>query len=441
MEKREGIHFYINISNLDDVSEAEEKASGEVRHTIHALDTFFSSIEAYGKRHYHESFVVEKITGSRLHMYVVDDDVAASFEIVSAVSQYAYKLTGFLCDEVSKYKSLLPFQIQVGACYGRFYEFEFKRDNADELTTIGYAANFAAKLQNMADVMHIRLSENIYDALEPDQKKTFSKIQTTAYKKYEQDCCYESLLSQLVVKYNFQRDLERASQIALQVDLKEMNFRDATQPISFRTISRTELKKLNGIPFFADVRGFTSKFDADDTNLDEMAQKTQSILTTMCDVVERCKGIHVQFQGDREMALFHDYPSYSCASDAVIAGLRIIDGVKTFHVSVGVGQSCGRLFAAKIGARGQKDIILIGRTVNDADRNEDELALENQLVISEQIYRKLKAENIGLSELFNKLDEHTYFAEVGYQDYLARQEKRQLQKDNKNKTYNGAWRE
>ena len=80
MEKREGIHFYINISNLDDVSEAEEKNSGEVRHTIHALDTFFSSIEAYGKRHYHDSFVVEKITGSRLHMYVVDDDIAESGE-------------------------------------------------------------------------------------------------------------------------------------------------------------------------------------------------------------------------------------------------------------------------------------------------------------------------------------------------------------------------
>ena len=45
MEKKTGIHFYINIINLDDVTEAEEKNTGEVRHTIHALDTYFSAID------------------------------------------------------------------------------------------------------------------------------------------------------------------------------------------------------------------------------------------------------------------------------------------------------------------------------------------------------------------------------------------------------------
>jgi len=113
------------------------------------------------------------------------------------------------------------------------------------------------------------------------------------------------------------------------------------------------------IPLFADVRGFTAQFDAEDSNLEEMAVKTQNILTTMYDIVENCHGTHVQFQGDREMAVFHDYPSYSCAVDAVIAGLRIIDGVKNYQVSVGVGQAYGKLFAAKIGARGEKDSILL----------------------------------------------------------------------------------
>ena len=68
LEKKTGIHFYINIINLDDVTEVEEKNTGEVRHTIHALDTYFSAIETYGKKHYYQSFIVEKITGSRLHI-------------------------------------------------------------------------------------------------------------------------------------------------------------------------------------------------------------------------------------------------------------------------------------------------------------------------------------------------------------------------------------
>ena len=155
MIRKKGIHFYINIVNLNDVVETEEAHSGEVKHAVHELDTFFSSIEAYGKRHYPEVFVIEKITGSRLHMYVESECIPAAFEIVSSVSQYAYKLTTHLSEHIAKYKTLLPFRIQIGACFGSFYEFEFKRENADELTTIGYAANFAAKLQGLAQPMRI----------------------------------------------------------------------------------------------------------------------------------------------------------------------------------------------------------------------------------------------------------------------------------------------
>lgn len=440
MEKRTGIQFYINIINLNDVSEAEENATSEVRHTIHALDTFFSAIEAYGNRHYHDSFVVEKITGTRLHMYVINDDIAKSFEIVSAVSQYAFQLTGFLRDEIPKYKTLIPFQIHVGACYGHFYEFEFRREKADEMTTIGYAANFAAKLQIIAPSMHICISENLFNAIDSEQKKSFTKVESSSFEKYEQKYCYRSSLSCLIQKYNFQRDLRRAGEIASRVNLQEMVFRDASQPLSYDRLSITECKKLNGIPFFADVRDFTSQFDADDSNLKEMAQKTQCILTTMYDTVEKCHGLHVQFQGDREFALFHDYQDYCCTTDAVMAGLRIIDEVKSFEVNVGVGQSFGRLFAAKIGVRGGKDNVLIGRTVNEADRNEDKIARKNQLVISSAVYQKLRTETPAMAELFQRVDSQTYYTELGYNAFITRQAQQQLQQDNKQKNYNGAWR-
>ena len=47
MERKQGIHFYINIKNFNRLV-TEEEASGGVNHSIHALDTFFSSIERYG---------------------------------------------------------------------------------------------------------------------------------------------------------------------------------------------------------------------------------------------------------------------------------------------------------------------------------------------------------------------------------------------------------
>lgn len=45
MQKKTGVHFYINIANFDDVAEKEEAATQEVKHSIHELDTFFSSVD------------------------------------------------------------------------------------------------------------------------------------------------------------------------------------------------------------------------------------------------------------------------------------------------------------------------------------------------------------------------------------------------------------
>lgn len=73
MQKFEGIHFYVNVANFNEVVIDEESKNGKVNHSIHALDTFFSGIESFGKKKFPEKYVIEKITGARLHMYVVDD--------------------------------------------------------------------------------------------------------------------------------------------------------------------------------------------------------------------------------------------------------------------------------------------------------------------------------------------------------------------------------
>lgn len=440
MKKNNGIHFYINLRNLDDVIENEELRTGEIKHSVLALDTFFSSVELYGKKHYSKELVIEKITGSRLHMYVVSDDIVRCFEVVSAVAQYSQKLVYYMSQNISKYKTLIRFQLQVGACHGNFYEFTFNEGKPDaELTTIGYACNYAAKLQAVSAIGHIAISESIYDNLTGDQKKAFERIDSDLVKKYEQDYYYDAKISDLVSRFCFEKDLEKAREIASRVNLQDVNFRGAIKAVSFETLSKTEGKKIQGIPFFADVRGFTSQFDSDDANLEEMAVKTQNILTSMHQVILERKGIHVQFQGDREMALFHDYGEYRCASDAVIAGLKIIDKVKEFSVSVGVGQASGRLFAAKIGARNSRDNILLGRTVNQADENEDKHAGKNQVVISKDIYEAIKADRPLLASLFSKKADDLYYTESGYKSFLQNRQKSTLDTNNRQRNYNGAW--
>lgn len=60
MQKFEGIHFYVNVANFNEVVIDEETKNGKVNHSIHALDTFFSGIESFGKKNFSEKFVIEK---------------------------------------------------------------------------------------------------------------------------------------------------------------------------------------------------------------------------------------------------------------------------------------------------------------------------------------------------------------------------------------------
>lgn len=439
MKKLEGIHFYVNVANFNDVVMDEETRQGKVNHSIHALDTFFSSIESFGKKEFPDTFVVEKITGSRLHMYVLND-IIESYEVVEEVVKFAGDLTKYLNNDIAKYKTLLGFKIQAGACFGSFYNFEFKRENADEETTIGYAANYAAKLQGVSNIGAIAISSNIFDVLEHEKKTIFVKHDSSKVQKYGENCYYEMPIVKLSRKLDYTESLSKSREYANKINLTDMVFRKPTKSVTFDDLSKKECKEVEGIPLFADIRGFTSQFDNDDTNLEEMTIKTQDILTAMYNQVEQNKGIHVQFQGDREFALFHNYSEYECYLDAVKAGLKMIDAVKVYGVSIGVGQSFGKMFAAKIGARGEKDFLLIGTTVIEADKNEDDNAKANQLVISNDIYVALKRINSKWADIFTKADGY-YYTTSGYNDLTNLIAQEQLRSNNRNNNYNGAWGE
>ena len=440
MDRCKGLHFYINISNFDKVVLEEEQWSGSVNHSIHELDTFFSCIEVFGKEHFPDRFHVEKVTGSRLHMYVLGD-IKDSFTVVAEVSIFANRLTSYLNKEVSKYKMLINFAIQIGASYGTFYDFTFKTQDVEEETSIGFAANYAAKLQGLSEKAHISISSNIFEILDDSYKSVFRCLKSGKIRKFDQDYYATALINDLRSIIDITIDLEKARKYANTLNLTDIVFSEARQKVDFSLLSKKSCKKLYGIPFYSDVRGFTEQFEEDDSNLEEMAYKTQRILTSMYSTVMEIGGVHIQFQGDREEALFHNYGEYNCIEDAVQAGLRIIDKVQEFQVSVGIGESIGRLFATKIGARGEKDNILLGSTVTTADHFEDELADKNQLVIATEIYEYLRTNKPLWAENFRKIrDIEAYRTTIGYKKLLLQAQEKQVEKDTLQNNYNGAWR-
>lgn len=435
MKKLEGLHFYIDICNLDEIiQEEEENNGGKINHSIHALDAFFSAIERFGK----DKFVVEKITNSRIHLYVVGN-IEDAYDTLEDTVTYAYK-TICLLNEESKYKSLSNFKINIGADYGCFYDFEFSHKNLNEpeQTTIGYPANFAAKLQSLTSDYHMSISKKIYDHLPDEKQRIYEKVYLETLEKYEQECMYECNILEIKANDDYKELLEETKTRIRELNLKDMVMEDARKPINADDLSVNKLKDIEGIPFYADIRGFTKQFDEDGSNLDEMARKTSTILTTMYDTVKENNGIHIQFQGDRESALFHNYGDYKCYKDAIITGLRLIDKVKEYKVCIGIGEEVGRLFVTRIGTRGMKDNIILGSTVIRSSELEDYYANENELVIGNELYKKLKDEGSSLIKLFERRD-NCYVTNRGHKYYKGLLMKEKSNKDYKNKEYHGAW--
>ena len=420
----------------------EENQSGSIKHSFHALDTLFSAIEVFAKNQ-NSSFKVEKITGGRLHLYS-EGSPLETIDSVLAIARYAFGAVNTINQDEPKYKSLLDFEVRLGADNGKFYLFEFKsNDGYAELTSIGFAANYAAKLQSVAHDLQIAISKELYDELSQDKKKFFNGYTDVALKKYTDDPYYVATLSSEL--FNGPLSESQKNDIrerAAKVNLTDMSAENVRTKIDFNNLSRKTYKRLTGIPLLADVRGFTKQFADDDSNLEEMASKTQKILTGMYNEVVNADGEHIQFQGDREMALFHDYDSAKsgCTTRATLCAMRMIDIVgKNTGVSIGIGFDFGRLFAVKIGARDEKDRLLLGETVSTSDRLEDKHAGENQIAISKEVWEKLRIEDKGLAKVFKPKGNNIYVATIGYKEYQKQFIARDNERETRQRSYNPAW--
>ena len=450
MQLLQGLHIYINIDNFNDILAIEEKNTKTINHSLHALDTFFSLIESYGKRIYPKTFEIEKITGARLHLYIRDELDFAS-RAMQTIALYAYWLCDLMNNDIPKYKTLGYFRISIGAAWGRFYISKVITDDGySEETTIGHVANYAAKLQTRATQGCICIDEDIFESLPNTVKQKCEKRTDSKIKEYGHGCYYITHLSNLQSSMTItQRDKEYAEQRANSINLKDIEYTGVRMQLDFQDLSTKQCKWMNGIPVFADIRGFTSQFAEDDSNLEVMVNKTTQILREMYRTTTVHGGVHVQFQGDRELSLYHNIPARVqneadqverlCYKPAVLGAMRLIDAVKPYSVHIGVGQDFGRLFATRIGARGEKDNILLGRTVIKADYMEDKNAGNDQIAITPEIYNGLLAEDKNLARQFKKDEGGNYITTIGHGEYLRAIMFNKQKGNSTNGRYNKAW--
>lgn len=451
-----GYHVYININNLDDILSKEESKTDELKKAFHQLDTYVATVENYISRKGAKG-VVEKLTASRLHLYFIceEDDIFMQNEVFKTIA-FSYHMAEYISKKIAKYNNVLNYGIGVGVDYGDFtiFTFEEKDTGIKEITSIGYPANRAAKLQSITKSGKVAISNNVHDMLNSDLHRVFfgNELEyqraTLRYAEMTVSDCKLEDLENFFADEDYDSDEEFARNRANSIDISEVEFSDSRKKVDYSELTLRNNRQIEGIMLFADIRGFTKKFGPTGENLPKMKKATEKILRALYQCVRDEDGVHVQFQGDRISAFFHEHNSeegdyiiraYRCALSIIDAvselnqSQEIKDALGDQRLCVGVGCGCGDIYATRLGMKNQKDNIAMGQTVQEADFAEDNVAgvgvgaNSTEIAVTEECYNRLSDSKNPLSKVikvaFSKREKH-YIDSKGLEEIIDSEEKK-----------------
>ena len=187
--------------------------------------------------------------------------------------------------------------------------------------------------------------------------------------------------------------------LKMYVDENVLNFMDSREYES--TIMANET--IEATVVFIDVCGFTAI--SEKAPADVVVKMINSYFDVMVKEIMAQEGFIDKFIGDAIMAVFKGDYHLDRAIDAALAvrnqinKLPALNKTRQFKPKVSIGIKSGEMISGNIGSSSLKrlDFTVIGDTVNTAARLQD-TANENQIIISENCYEKVKE-----SFQFNKL--------------------------------------
>lgn len=445
-----GAHIYIDVTNLNGIILKEEKNNDNLKRVVHMMHNFHSAITELSQNY--PNCEVEKLTAGRIHI-VMKSGVK---EFTSNLLDFCYSalyINNNYFNNLSKYKNLPNLQISIGVDIGTYYTHKHMNGNElEEITTIGYPANYAAKIQSITKINNLSIPEKMYNDLDFEVKEIFTKYSLMEVQSISKTHSFTNFYytNYGKMKSNLQFDLEGIKNSITDrhnaVDFKQISFEDAKAKLNFSNLSIKKNKQFEATVLYADVNGFTKLFKEDGSNSANMLKAVRKLLNEMAKKVKKHDGVRVQFQGDRISAVFHDHRDYKedLLIDTIVCGMDIIEAVKNLNeqqefkelinygeISVGVGISKGEIVATRTGLKNNKDHLILGNIVKDADDCEAKYASCNEIVITTLHFRSLKStiKHKAMKELFTKISgTEKYKTTARYEDYCKK--KNELFEDN-----------
>ena len=435
LEKKTGIHLYINVKNFSSIVKEEENNTSDLDHSLHALNIYFKSIERVC---HNMNIDIEKVTGSRLHLFIegdyCDESVIKKLYDISLFAINAPKKM----DKIGKYQSIDKFKISLGACEGDCYYYTFTdySTNFEEISSIGYSANVGSKLEGLSKTNSLAITFNLAKRFNEQYSKVKCLKGTSDLKKYDLNSYYLFDLTNEYVNLNhtlYNNIVDDANNLLL----KDISFDSFKSSFKFENLSIKNCKYGNSIIVMADVRGSTKLYSKDGRNLEDMTFKTERLLREMYNSINENDGIHVQFQGDKEVALF----MITKAKNALFAALQIQDNIKALGLKCGIAIHYGDIYASRVGIRNEKDNIILGENVLFSDKLEDEYANSDETVLSKEMYNFMKLDNKNQCVLkYFTLRDGVYKTNLGYKELIRKMSLDQSNENYNKGNYNGAWK-
>lgn len=350
------------------------------------------------------------------------DAARAKRAVITAITLHSYLYESFN----PVFNEVRNFEGASGIAAGASYITNIGYNGERELISLGTCANLGAKIIDQSRKDSITITEDVYDLLPDCLKERFKKSRTVAQTVTYQAVGlrwgnYPKLAETLKVSFDAEKLKRKTEKLRDELPLNQMEISEAEVLIDVDSLTEKKSKRTTAVAIYADLDGFTKyvqEAEGDDA-IKSLVRKLHMIRYEFHSVIKSdYDGLVLQHQGDRVFGIIHlpagDNFDKRCNNGLDIAvGLQSsmkhvlnerMDG-KEIHVAIGL--DAGKTLVTRLGKKGQREVICLGRKVVSAERLQ--LASSGrQIRISKAIYDVIKNET--KKGEFRKIGDDEYVA-------------------------------
>lgn len=392
-----GAHVYVDVPNFAELSADLTLKKEAYRRLIRSIHLYERELVRIVEQIL--DGVVVHFQGPRLHALFyrpIDDD--------QTITTKAVLLQVIAADFVSNvfnatFEGCANFATASGSDFGVSIATLDGMRGDRELLFVGSPANYAAKIIGRPGT--IALTGRVAAGLPVDLNGFCSERKDGIFVFDLQGIDAQTLASHYEVKWD-----RRASAARLQEDisnnpLSDIEFSDGAVKLDFEPLSIRNNARRDAASLFSDLTGFTAWVDAAENATDQAAAlRVMHVFRREMAAVLRhdYDGVRVQYQGDRVQGLVHlpngDRERIAEKALAIAAGMQSsLDEIKAqlpeaSALQLTVGIDYGTVLASRLGARGRRDRICLGPSVQRAAELE-EASSGGQVAISAAVHAAL----------------------------------------------------